>query len=69
MFGNFKIEKPEVRASFGDSRVGKVDVADTDSVKKWAQVLGITENELLDSVDTYGSVIADIRKGRRSRRA
>ena len=65
MFGSFKVDIPEERRTiFQDSRIGKVDVADSTNVEKWAKVLGITENELLNSVDNFGSVVADIRRGR-----
>lgn len=65
MFGSFKIEVPEERRTlFQDPRIGKVDVGDSSNVEKWAKVLGITEYELLDSVEIFGSTIADIRKGR-----
>ena len=68
MSAHFKIELPEERrVIYQDSRIGKVDVADSSNVEKWAKVLGISEYELLDSVENYGSVIADIRKGRLGR--
>lgn len=67
MFGSFKIEIPETRRTiFQDSRIGRVDVSDSDSIQKWATVLGISEAELVNSVEEFGSVIADIRKGRRA---
>lgn len=69
MSSSFKIHLPEERRIvYQDSRIGKVDVADSDNVEKWAKVLGITEYELLDSVETYGSTIAEIRKGRMNNR-
>lgn len=68
MFGNFKLEiqKPS-KTIYQDSRIGRVDVADDESIEKWAKVLGISEAELLTSVEEFGSVVADIRKGRKGR--
>jgi predicted transcriptional regulator len=69
MFGSFKIEVPETRKTiFQDNRLGRVDVSDSDSIQKWASVLGISEDELVNSVEKFGSVITDIRKGRRDRK-
>lgn len=69
MFGSFKVDIPEERRTiYRDSRIGKVDVADSSNVEKWAKVLGISENELLDSVENFGSVMADIRRGRHNQR-
>ena len=65
MWSHFKIDVPEERrVIYQDSRIGKVDVADSGNVEKWAKVLGISENELLNSVENFGSLVADIRKGR-----
>ncbi len=69
MSDSYKVENSENRrVVYQDSRIGKVDVADSANVEKWAKVLCISENELLESVENYGSVIADIRKGRRAQR-
>lgn len=67
MFGSFKVTLPaETRTIYSDSRIGRVDVADSENIEKWAKVLGISEAELLSSVEEYGSVVADIRRGRKN---
>ncbi len=70
MSDSYKVENSENRrVIYQDSRIGKVDVADSANVEKWAKVLGISENELLDSVEDFGSLVVDIRKGRRNQAA
>lgn len=65
MFGNLKVTIPEATRTIYTSKLGKVDVADDDNIQKWASVLGISEAELLTSVEEFGSVVADIRRGRK----
>jgi predicted transcriptional regulator len=65
MFGSLKISTPELTRTIYNSKIGKVDVADDENIQKWATVLGISEAELLISVEEFGSVIADIRRGRK----
>lgn len=68
MFGSFKITLPDpTRTIYSDSRIGRVDVADNENIEKWAHVLGISEAELLSSVEEFGPVVADIRKGRKNK--
>lgn len=68
MFGSFKVSLPEqTRTIYSDSRVGRVDVADNENIEKWARVLGISEAELLSNVEEFGSLVTDIRKGRKSK--
>jgi len=56
---------PEATRTIYNSKIGKVDVADDENIQKWASVLGISEAELLTSVEEFGSVITDIRRGRK----
>jgi len=65
MFGNLKVTMPEATRTIYNSKIGKVDVADDENIQKWASVLGISEAELLTSVEEFGSVITDIRRGRK----
>ncbi len=66
MFGHLKISTPELtRTVYQNSKVGRVDVADDENIEKWSKVLGISEAELLISVEEFGSVVADIRRGRK----
>ena len=66
MFGNLKIKAPDLsRTIYSNSNIGRVDVADDENIEKWASVLGISESELLVSIDEFGSVVADIRRGRK----
>lgn len=51
-------------AYYKEIKPSKVDVNNSADVSKWANVLGISEAELLDNVRTYGPVIRDIRRGR-----
>jgi hypothetical protein len=44
-------------------RAGQVDINDDENIQKWAKVLGISESKLLESVDEFGTVITEIRKG------
>lgn len=53
-------------AYYKEIKPSKVDVTNTADVSKWANVLGITEAELLDNVRAFGPVIRDIRRGRLS---
>lgn len=66
MFGSLKISTPELtRTVYSNSKAGRVDVADDENIEKWSKVLGISEAELLISVEEFGSVVADIRRGRK----
>lgn len=68
MFGSLKITTPELtRTIYQNSSIGRVDVADSENIEKWATVLGISEAELLISVEEFGSVVADIRRGRKQK--
>lgn len=63
MFGNFKIDTPQQVRTIAESRAGRVDVADDENISKWAKVLGISEDKLVSSVEMYGSLVTEIRKG------
>lgn len=66
MFGNLKIEVPQETRTISESRAGRVDVADDENISKWAKVLGISEDKLVSLVETYGSLVTEIRKGIRN---
>lgn len=55
-------------AYYKESKLGRVDVNDSADVTKWANVLGISEGELLFAVKEFGPIIRDIRIGRLNRK-
>lgn len=68
MFGSFKVTLPDpTRTYSSESRIGHVDVANDENIEKWARVFGISEAELLSNVEEFGSLVTDIRKGRKNK--
>lgn len=51
-------------AYYKEGKLGRVDESDPADVAKWAEVLGISEGELLLAVKEFGPIIRDIRRGR-----
>lgn len=51
-------------AYYKEGKQGRVDVNDSADVAKWAEVLGISEGELIFAVREFGPIIRDIRRGR-----
>jgi predicted transcriptional regulator len=62
--------KSEINFQFSASASGdaNVDQHDQQSLAKWALILGVTKEELLQAVKEHGHLIRDIRKGMRNKK-